>query len=190
MKHLNYTLEYTDNLGTLDFSQQELNSIPNEIKHLSEEIDEKYSGKKKPLKEIILPGKDITELSREDFQNLNRFDVIHLIGLRMKRLSSDIRLLTHPIVVNFSWSDLVELPAEIYALEQLRSIRVNWTAIENFDQKIKNLKKLMDIEVSETPFLRTIYRIQDNDQLPGSDAEKAVWSIKLLLDEMGCELLE
>lgn len=173
--------------ATLDLSKKELTGIPKEVSEIPEYINSSYG---KVYKEIDLSYNQIHDLTDQDLEILNGFHIIHLIGFRAKTITFNIEKLTRPIVLNFSNSALTELPLGLYKLKQLASIRINWTAIQNFHPDIQQLTALQDVEVSETPFLNTIYAIQDRKGVVTNDLETQVWEVKNILDNMGCEIGE
>lgn len=175
----------------LDLSRQKLTSIPPEIAIVDgPKVAIEIDGKTISYREIDLSyNKALTTLSKDDLKILNNFSAIHLAGINIKELPLEVNLLTNPIVLNFSWSDLESLPDEIYELTQLRSLRLNWTKIANFSEKISNLTNLADIEMSETPFLSTLYRIREKGSAT-TDEERKVKKICQILDDIGCSIEE
>lgn len=175
----------------LDLSRQNLNFIPAEIVHVSVPTA-KIQVHKKVLtyKEINLgynPG--ITQLSEEDFKVLNHFEGVHLIGLRMKELPTEIHLLKNVIMLNFSWSDLVSLPESLFELNNIIGLKLNWTSISRFPDKFLNLDKLLFLEMAETPYMSILRSALGKSESLTSDQEQAI-KIKNFLDQIGCAIEE
>ena len=125
-----------------------------------------------------------------DYDLLNHFEGVHLMALKLGSLSPAVKRLTNVVMLNLSWSDISELPSELYELTQLMGLKLNWTSIANLAPAIGRLPDLAFVEVSETPFLRTIYAIRDADGAIQNDEQRQVQTIVDILDAMECTIDE
>ena len=71
-------------------------------------------------------------------------------------------------------------------MTRLRALKLNWTSISSISAKIRNLKNLRFLELSETPFFEILYSLRDDKA--ETKEEKAVSKISDILSKMKCEI--
>lgn len=180
-----------DRYPMLDLSRQELKRVPDEIALVHVPPANVGSDDDPiPYREINLGYNRIRKLRDRDFDALNHFEAIHLIALKLGALPDAISRLTNAIMINISWSDITEFPPETYELTRLKALKLNWTSVTNFSPKIAKLKDLVFLEVCETPFLRTIYSLQDAGGKATTDMQRRVRKIQKILDDLDCRIDE
>jgi hypothetical protein len=172
----------------LDLSRQQLQSVPDGIELAEVPVTMIDLGDgPQPYNEIDLSFNPMTSLTVEEVRALDHFGSIHLVGWRIRQLPDALRHLTNVIKLNLSWSDLVELPDFLFTLTSLRALCLNWTSVATIPDQITHLP-LMYIEVSETPFLSTLYAARESE--PDTDAKRAALHTAELLAAMGCRIDE
>ncbi len=138
----NFTFKQCKQLDSLNFSKNELTSIPD---------------LGNPPEYINLSSNPIFSFSTKDYKNLAGVKSIDLSFMSMDKLSSDIQILNSCESLNLSNNNLKELPKELISFKKLKSLDLRKNQLSEFSLVLPNLKELILVQNSFLKIPTTIF---------------------------------
>jgi hypothetical protein len=173
----------------LDLSRQELDHVPPECADVVVTPANIGSDDQPvPYREINLGYNPLAALDGAALAALAAFEGVHLIAYKHATLPAELgAALPRLLLLNVSWGDLREFPAELAQATRLRSLRFNWTSVRELPETFATLTDLHTIEASETPLGEALIALADGAD-PTAPHLAAAARTRAMLDALGASI--